>query len=86
MGRYLRGMCSVLYTVKLKFGGGISFGRGEGGGGFVPYYIPEGGYVPHFLPKGRILFMSTDSSFYLFNQFDWPKLTYTEFTFIAFTA
>ena len=34
---------------KLKFGGDIW----GGGGGFVPYYLPERGYVPYFFPDGR---------------------------------
>ena len=42
-------MCSALYTENLNlvriFGGG--------GGGFVPYYIPEGGCVPYFFPDRR---------------------------------
>ena len=67
----LRGMCFVLYTVKCTVGGDIWRG-------YVLHYIrykPEGGF-----------FRSIDFSFYLFNQFDWPKMTFTEFTFIDFTA
>ena len=32
------------------------------------------------------IFRPTDFSFYLFNQFDWQKMTYTIFTFIDFIA
>ena len=74
-----RGIWSATFT----FGGDIWWGYlgGGGGGGFIPYYIPEGGYVPYFFTRWENLFRSTDSSFYLLNQFDWPKMTYTEFTF-----
>ena len=72
--------------LKLKFGGDIW-------GGFVPYYIPEGGCVPYFFPDRRFYsgqqilhFVIVTHEFYLLNQFDWPKMTYTEFTLIAFTA
>ena len=45
---YLRGDVFRIIHRKLKFGGDI-----WGGGGFVPYYIPEGGCVPYFFPDRR---------------------------------
>ena len=47
---YLRGDVFRIIHRKLKFGGDI---WGGGGGGFVPYYIPEGGCVPYFFPDRR---------------------------------
>ena len=43
-------MCSALYTENLNLVG--IFG---GGGGFVPYYIPEGGCVPYFFLIGDFI-------------------------------
>ena len=65
-------MCSALYTVKCAVGEDIWRG-------YVPHYILEGVYVLHYIryiyiPEGGF-FRSTDFSFYLFNQFDWPKMT-----------
>ena len=46
---YLRGDVFRIIHRKLKFGGDIW----GGGGGFVPYYIPERGCVPYFFPDRR---------------------------------
>ena len=67
------GMGSALYTVKLKFGGDI-----------CTVLYTWRGICSVFFSWWDILFRSSDSSFYLLNQIDWPKMTYTEFTFIAF--
>ena len=83
------GGCSALYTENLDLVG--IFG---GGGWICSVLYTWRGMCSVFFSWKEILFRSTDSSFchmilwfYLLNQFVWPKMTYTEFTFItSFTA
>ena len=86
---YLRGDVFRSIHRKLKFGGDIW----RGGGGFVPYYIPEGGCVPYIFPDRRFysdqpilhFVIVTYDFIYLINLFDqkWRIQNLPYFTFTA---
>ena len=46
----------------------------------------KGDMLLYFFPEGRFHSGQPILHFIYLPQFDWPKMTYTEFTFIAFTT